>query len=155
MGLIIPTECSLPASECGWRWSGWGTSWSGQRDCPTPTTSQSWSSQVPRPTCWWKWVGGTKYLKSGISTLTANISAKYHCFHQSGAFLELPMHKFSELVEKLKKDSLTWLQEHLEYLPPVWGGSSSSLGRICLVLQHMDFFGWPCHIYFTSVSGAS
>ena len=87
--------------------------------------------------------------------MTANISAKFHCFHQSGAFLELSMHKFSELVEKLKKDSLTWLQEHLEYLPPVWGGSSSGLGRICLVSQHMDFSGWPCDIYFTSVSGLS
>ena len=51
--------------------------------------------------------GGTKYLKSGISTLTADISAKCHCFHKSGAFLELPMHEFSESVEKLKKNSLT------------------------------------------------
>ena len=51
--------------------------------------------------------GRTKYLKSGISTLTADISAKCHCFHQSGAFLEPPMHEFSESVEKLKKNSLT------------------------------------------------
>ena len=51
--------------------------------------------------------GRTKYLKSGISTLTADISAKCHCFHQSGAFLEPAMHKFSEFVEKLKKNSLT------------------------------------------------
>ena len=51
--------------------------------------------------------GRTKYLKSGISTLTADISAKCHCFHKSGAFLELPMHEFSESVEKLKKNSLT------------------------------------------------
>ena len=44
------------------------------------------SSQEPRPTCWWKWVGRTKGVKSGISTLTVNISAKFQCFHQSGAF---------------------------------------------------------------------
>ena len=43
-------------------------------------------SQEPRPTCWWKWVGRTKGVKSGISTLTANISAKFQCFHQSRAF---------------------------------------------------------------------
>ena len=43
-------------------------------------------SQEPRPTCWWKWVGRTKGVKSGISTLTVNISAKFQCFHQSGAF---------------------------------------------------------------------
>ena len=44
------------------------------------------TSQEPRPTCWWKWVGRTKGVKSGISTLTANISAKFQCFHQSRAF---------------------------------------------------------------------
>ena len=49
------------------------------------------------------WLGGKKNLKSGISTLTANILANFHCFHQSGAFLEPAMHKFSEFVEKLKK----------------------------------------------------
>ena len=43
-------------------------------------------SQEPRPTCWWKWVGRTKGVKSGISTLTVNISAKFQCFDQSGAF---------------------------------------------------------------------
>ena len=48
--------------------------------------SHNISSQVPRPTCWWKWVGRTKGVKSGISTLTVNISAKCQCFHQSGAF---------------------------------------------------------------------
>ena len=65
-----------------------------------------WGRQGPRLTL--KKSGGrTKYLKSGISTLTADISAKCHCFHKSGAFLELPMHEFSESVEKLKKNSLT------------------------------------------------
>ena len=44
------------------------------------------TSQEPRPTCWWKWVGRTKGVKSGISTLTVNISAKFQCFDQSGVF---------------------------------------------------------------------
>ena len=59
--------------------------------------------QGPRLTLKKKSGGRTKYLKSGISTLTADISAKCHCFHKSGAFLELPMHEFSESVEKRKK----------------------------------------------------
>ena len=59
--------------------------------------------QGPRLT-WKKSGGGTKYLKSGILTLATFISAKMHFFDQSQAFLELPMHEFSESVEKRKKN---------------------------------------------------
>ena len=59
--------------------------------------------QGPRLT-WKKSGGGTKYLKSGILTLATFISAKMHFFDQSQAFLELPMHEFSESVEKPKKN---------------------------------------------------
>ena len=59
--------------------------------------------QGPRLT-WKKSGGGPKYLKSGILTLATFISAKMHFFDQSQAFLELPMHEFSESVEKPKKN---------------------------------------------------
>ena len=66
-------------------------------------SSEYFTRQGPRLT-WKKSGGGTKYLKSGILTLATFISAKMHFFDQSQAFLELPMHEFSESVEKPKKN---------------------------------------------------
>ena len=85
--------------------------------------------------------GRTKYLKSGISTLTADISAKCHCFHKSGAFLELPMHKFSELVEKLKKRFTNMVAGALRV-------SSSGLGRFFLQFGE-DLFGFVTYGFLT------
>ena len=117
MGLFIPTECSLPASECGWRWSGWVTSWSGQRDCLTPTTSQSWSCSFISTNI--SDLHGQWSNRRRSKTLGARHSSRVlawtcrptHCLHKGG-------HRRLKMVLKCGKSYVTVgfaLVEHIWY----------------------------------------
>ena len=44
--------------------------------CDRRSAFQGVTSQVPQPTCFWKWVGRTNPKKSGILTLEVSFSAK-------------------------------------------------------------------------------
>ena len=49
-------------------------------------------SQVPQPTCFWKWVGGTNPQKSNISTLEVCFSVKKNSTSKSSMELEPVIH---------------------------------------------------------------
>ena len=99
------------------------------------------TSQEPRPTCWWKWVGRTKGVKSGISTLTANISAKFQCFHQSRAFFGTA-HAWIFRIHWENEKRFTNI---VTGAPRV---SSSSFARIFLQFRH-DLFGFVTYGFLT------
>ena len=54
------------------------------------------ASLVPQPTCYWKWVGGTKGSKRAFFSLTASFSAKNGPKLKNLTFLESAVREFSE-----------------------------------------------------------
>ena len=93
-------------------------------------------SLVPQPTCYWKWVGGTKGSKRAFFSLTAVFSAKNGSRLKNRTFLESPVCEFSENGFGSKKKLFSRPLDLETALPPIWGGLPSSLGRFEKSISH-------------------
>ena len=93
-------------------------------------------SLVPQPTCYWKWVGGTKGSKRAFFSLTASFSAKNGSRLKNRTFLESSVCEFSENGFGSKKKLFSRPLDLETARPPIWGGSSSNLGRFEKSISH-------------------
>ena len=77
------------------------------------------SSQVPQPTCFWKWVGRTNPQKSNISTLEVCFSVKKNSTSKSSMELESVIHDLQILPIWNNFESFIRPLRPFDSLPPV------------------------------------
>ena len=78
------------------------------------------SSQVPQPTCFWKWVGRTNPQKSGILTLEVCFSAKKNSTVKSSTELGRVIQYLQILPSGNIFKNFTWPRRPFDSHPPVW-----------------------------------
>ena len=78
------------------------------------------TSQVPQPTCFWKWVGRTNPQKSGILTLEVSFSAKKNSTVKSSTELGRVIQYLQILPSGNIFKNFTWPRRPFDSHPPVW-----------------------------------